>query len=137
MAIPNSLIPSDEKKPIDKKKLAFAITITSMLVLPLFIGIISGLTSLLKSPLEDEKIFVIGLLSAFKCQLDNGNISPEKGQKILKEIASKHDLNINIFADNDLNRVASFYSKTLDKTCSSTVRDEKKEISRIYQSRIN
>ncbi len=55
---------------------------------------------------------------------------------ILDEIASKHGLNRKIFENSDLNRVASFYSKTLDETCSSTVRDEKKAISKIYNSKI-
>lgn len=137
MTIPNSLIPSEEQKPINKKRLAFAITITSMLVLPLIIGIVSGLTSFFKPPLEDEKIFVVGLLSAYKCQLENGKISTARGQKILEEISSKHNLQSNIFADNDLREVASIYSKTLDQSCSSTVRNEKKAISKIYHSKTN
>ena len=136
MAIPNSLIPSDEKKPINKKRLIFAISVTTIFAIPLMVGIFSGLISMLKSPPEDEKIFAIGLLSAFKCQLDKGNTSPEKGQTILKEIASKHGFDNKIFENSDLTKAANFYSKTLDETCSSTVRDEKKAIIKIYHSKI-
>lgn len=136
MAIPNRLIPSDEKKPINKKRLIFAISVTTILAIPLIAGIFSGLISMFKSPPADEKIFAIGLLSAFKCQLGKGNISPEEGQTILKEIALKHGLDSKIFENSDLKRAAKFYSKTLDETCSSTVHDEKKAIVKIYHSRI-
>ena len=136
MAIPNRLIPSDEKKPINKKRLIFAISVTTILAIPLMAGIFSGLMSMLKSPPADEKIFAIGLLSAFKCQLGKGNTSPEEGQTILKEIAFKHGLDSKIFENSDLKRVANFYSKTLDETCSSTVRDERKAIVKIYHSKI-
>ncbi|OUT95625.1 MAG: hypothetical protein CBB92_11365 [Flammeovirgaceae bacterium TMED32] len=136
MTIPTSLIPEDEKKPINKKRLAVAITVISMLVLPLAIGIVSGLTSLLKAPVEDDKIFAIGVLSAFKCQLDNGYISSAKGQAILEEIASKNNIDRKVFEDSDLRKVAILYSKTLDKGCFSTVRNEKEAINKIYRSKI-
>ena len=136
MAIPNSLIPSDKKKSINKKRLIFAISVTTILAIPLVAGIFSGFISMFKSPPEEEKIFAIGVLSAFKCQLDKGNISSEKGQTILKEIASKNGLDSKIFENSDLKRAANFYSKTLDKTCSRTVRDEKQAIIQIYHSKI-
>lgn len=134
MVIPTSLIPTDEKKSVDKKKIAFAVVSGSMFMLPLALGLTSGLSSMFAPPLSEEKIFAVGIIAAYKCQLKSGRISPQEGNKIFSNIAINNNLDSAIFSDPEVNTVASEYARTLNSTCSATAISEKKEISRLYHA---
>ena len=133
MAIPISLIPSDEKKEIDIKKLAFAVAVAVVMFVPLLIGLISGLKSLLKPPLTQREVFVAGLLSAYKCQVSRGAVSPSEGKVLLQDIFQKNSLDAALIEDPDLNSIAGSLSSRLDGNCSSDGLDEEDFLNAAYR----
>ena len=133
MAIPISLIPSDEKKEIDKKKLAFAVAVVFVMFVPLLIGLFSGLKSLLKPPLTPREVFVAGLLSAYKCQVSRGAVSPSEGKVLLQDIFQKSSLDAALIEDPDLNSIAGSLSSRLDGNCSSVGLDEEAFLNGAYR----
>ena len=110
MVIPIDLIPSGEKKQIDNRKLAFAVIVALMMFTPLLIGLFSGLKSLLKPPLTPREVFVSGLLSAYKCQVSRGAVSPSEGKALLEDIFKENSLDLALMDDPDLNSIAGSLS---------------------------
>ena len=133
MVIPLSLIPSDEKKEIDKRKLAFAVIVSLVMFVPLLIGLFSGLKSLLKPPLTPREVFVSGLLSAYKCQVSRGAVSPNEGKALLEDIFKENSLDVALINDPDLNSIAGSLSTRLDDQCSSGGMDEEAFLNAAYR----
>jgi len=79
------LIPSDEKKEVNKRKLAFAVLVSIGFFVPLGVGLFEGLRSLMKPPLTPRQVFISGALSAYKCQVFRGRVSPAEGRARLNE----------------------------------------------------
>ena len=137
MVIPSSLIPSDERKPINKKRLFFASVVGSLLVLPVVIGLFSGLAAFLSPPLPQDKVFVVGLLAAFQCQVKQGRMTSERGGEILSQVARKNQLDPSVLQSRLLVNLANLYSQKLNPDCSKNVANEAEEIQRIYRKSLN
>ena len=137
MVIPSSLIPSDERKPINNKRLFFASVVGSLLVLPVVIGLFSGLASFFSPPLPRDKVFVVGLLAAFQCQVKQGRMTPKKGSEILSQVARANQLDPSVLQSRLLVNLANLYSKKLNSDCSKSVANESEEIQRIYKKSLN
>ena len=133
MAIPVGLIPSEEKKEIDKRKLAFALLVSIVLFIPLGVGFFEGLRSLMKSPLTPRQVFVSGALSAYKCQVFRGRVSPAEGRARLEKIFEINSLNSTIIDDPEMNNIAGIFAQMLDVNCSSVGMDEELVLNRIYR----
>jgi len=133
MAIPLSLIPSGEKREIDKRKLTFAVIVSLVLFVPLLVGLFSGLKSLLKPPLTPRQVFVSGLLSAYKCQVARGAVSPSEGRALLEDIFKVNALDAALIDDPDLNKIAGSLSSRLDSKCSSVGMDEEAFLNAAYR----
>ena len=134
MVIPTSLIPSDEKREIDKKKLIFALLTGSFLIVPLLLGLYSGLSQVLKAGLEPEKIYVVGLLSSYKCHTERYGLSKQEGRNTLISLMDKNSLNHTMLSDPSLNKVAEIYAKKLRNKCESAEISEERTINNIYRS---
>ena len=133
MVIPSSLIPSDERKPIKKKRLFFASVVGSLLVLPVVTGLFSGLAAFLSPPLPEDQVFVVGLLAAFQCQVKQGRMTSERGGEILSQVARKNQLDPSVLQSRLLVNLANSYSQRLNPDCSKSVVNEGEEIQRIYK----
>ena len=133
MAIPVGLIPSEEKKEVDKRKLAFAVLISIVFFIPLGVGFFEGLRSLMKSPLTPRQVFVSGALSAYKCQVFRGRVSPAEGKARLEKIFEINSLDPSIVDDPLMNDIAEVFAQMLDVSCSSVGMDEVVALNRIYR----
>ena len=133
MAIPVGLIPSEEKKEIDKRKLAFALLGSIVLFIPLGVGFFEGLRSLMKSPLTPRQVFVSGALSAYKCQVFRGRVSPAEGRARLEKIFEINSLDPSTVDDPLMNDIAGVFAQMLDVSCSSAGMDEVVALNRIYR----
>ena len=133
MAIPVGLIPSEEKKEVDKRKLAFAVLTSIIFFIPLGVGFFEGLRSLMKPPLTPRQIFVSGALSAYKCQVFRGRVSPAEGRARLEKIFEINSLDPSIVDDPLMNDIAGVFAQMLDVSCSSVGMDEVVALNRIYR----
>ena len=133
MAIPVGLIPSEEKKEVDKRKLAFAVLISIVFFFPLGVGFFEGLRSLMKSPLTPRQVFVSGALSAYKCQVFRGRVSPAEGRARLEKLFEINSLDPSIVDDPLMNDIAGVFAQMLDVSCSSSGMDEVVALNRIYR----
>ena len=133
MAIPVGLIPSEEKKEVDKRKLAFAVLISIVFFVPLGVGFFEGLRSLMKSPLTPRQVFVSGALSAYKCQVFRGRVSPAEGRARLEKIFEINSLDLSIVDDPLMNDIAGVFAQMLDVNCSSVGMDEVVTLNRIHR----
>ena len=133
MAIPVGLIPSEEKKEVDKRKLAFAVLTSIIFFIPLGVGLFEGLRSLMKPPLTPRQVFVSGALSAYKCQVFRGRISSAEGRARLKRIFEINSLDPSIVDDPVLNDIAGVFAQMLDVNCSSVGMDEVVTLNRIHR----
>ena len=133
MAIPVGLIPSEEKKEIDKRKLAFALLVSIVLFIPLGVGFFEGLRSLMKLPLTPRQVFVSGALSAYKCQVFRGRVSPAEGRARLEKIFEINSLDPSVVDDPLMNDIAGVFAQMLDVSCSSAGMDEVVALNRIYR----
>ena len=133
MAIPVGLIPSEEKKEVDKRKLAFAVLIAIVFFIPLGVGFFEGLRSLLKPPLTPRQVFVSGALSAYKCQVFRGRISPAEGRARLEKIFEINSLDPSVVDDPLMNDIAGVFAQMLDVSCSSAGMDEVVALNGIYR----
>jgi hypothetical protein len=133
MAIPVGLIPSEEKKEVDKRKLAFAVLISIVFFIPLGVGFFEGLRSLMKSPLTPRQVFVSGALSAYKCQVFRGRLSPAEGRARLEKIFEINSLDPSIVDDPLMNDIAEVFAEMLDVSCSSVGMDEVVALNKIYR----
>ena len=133
MVIPVGLIPSDEKKKVDKRKLAFAVFVFFVFFIPLGVGLFEGLQSLMKPPLTPRQVFISGALAAYKCQVFRGRVSPDAGRARLEKIVEMNSLDLSIVDDPEMNRVAGAFAQMLDASCSSVGMNEEAVINRIYR----
>ena len=133
MAIPAGLIPSEEKKEIDKRKLAFAVLVSIVFFIPLGVGFFEGLRSLMKPPLTPRQVFVSGALSAYKCQVFRGRISPAEGRARLEKIFEINSLDPSVVDDPLMNDIAGVFAQMLDVNCSSVGMDEAVALNGIYR----
>ena len=133
MAIPVGLIPSEEKKEVDKRKLAFAVLTSIIFFIPLGVGFFEGLRSLMKPPLTPRQVFVSGALSAYKCQVFRGRVSPAEGRARLEKIFEINSLDPSIVDDPLMNDIAGVFAQMLDVSCSSAGMDEVVALNRIYR----
>ena len=133
MAIPVGLIPSEEKKEIDKRKLAFALLVSIVLFIPLGVGLFEGWRSLMKPPLTPRQVFISGALSAYKCQVFRGRVSPAEGRTRLERIFEINSLDSTIVDDPEMNNIAGIFAQMLDVNCSSVGMDEEVVLNRIYR----
>ena len=133
MVIPVGLIPSDEKKEVDKRKLAFAVLVSIVFFTPLGVGLFEGLRSLMKPPLTPRQVFISGALSAYKCQVFRGRVSPAEGRTRLEQIFEINSLDSTIIDDPEMNNIAGIFAQMLDVNCSSVGMDEELVLNRIYR----
>ena len=133
MTIPVGLIPSEEKKEVDKKKLAFAVLVSIVFFIPLGVGFSEGLRSLMKPPLTPRQVFVSGALSAYKCQVFRGRVSPAEGRARLEQIFEINSLDPSVVDDPLMNDIAGVFAQMLDVSCSSAGMDEVVALNRIYR----
>ena len=133
MVIPVGLIPSDEKKEVDKRKLAFAVLVSIVFFIPLGVGLFEGLRSLMKPPLTPRQVFISGALSAYKCQVFRGRVSPAEGRTRLEQIFEINSLDSTIIDDPEMNSIAGIFAQMLDVNCSSVGMDEEVVLNRIYR----
>ena len=133
MVIPVGLIPSDEKKEVDKRKLAFAVLVSIVFFTPLGVGLFEGLRSLMKPPLTPQQVFISGALSAYKCQVFRGRVSPSEGRARLEQIFEINSLDSTIIDDPEMNNIAGIFAQMLDVNCSSVGMDEEVVLNRIYR----
>ena len=133
MVIPVGLIPSDEKKEVDKRKLAFAVLVSIVFFTPLGVGLFEGLRSLMKPPLTPRQVFISGALSAYKCQVFRGRVSPAEGRARLEQIFEINSLDSAIIDDPEMNNIAGIFAQMLDVNCSSVGMDEELVLNRIYR----
>ena len=133
MAIPVSLIPSEEKKEVDKRKLAFAVLTSIIFFIPLGVGFFEGLRSLMKPPLTPRQVFVSGALSAYRCQVFRGRVSPAEGRARLEKIFEINSLDPSIVDDPLMNDIAGVFAQMLDVNCSSVGMDEVVTLNRIHR----
>ena len=133
MVIPSNLIPSDERKPINKKRFFFASVVGGLLALPVFIGLFSGLATFFSPPLPEDQVFVVGLLAAFQCQVKYGRMTPEKGGEILSKVARANQLDPSVLESPLLVNLANLYSQKLNPDCSKSVVSEAEKIQEIYR----
>ena len=133
MVIPVGLIPSDEKKEVNKRKLAFAVLVSIGFFVPLGVGLFEGLRSLMKPPLTPRQVFISGALSAYKCQVFRGRVSPAEGRARLERIFEINSLDPSIVDDPGMNDIAGIFAQMLDVNCSSVGMDEELVLNRIYR----
>ena len=133
MVIPAGLIPSDEKKEVNKRKLAFAVLVSIGFFIPLGVGLFEGLRSLMKPPLTPRQVFISGALSAYKCQVFRGRVSPAEGRARLEQIFEINSLDSTIIDDPEMNNIAGIFAQMLDVNCSSVGMDEELVLNRIYR----
>ena len=133
MAIPVGLIPKEEKKEIDKRKLAFAALVSFVFFIPLGVGLFEGLRSLMKPPLTPHQVFIAGALSAYKCQVFRGRVSPAEGRARLQRLFEINSLDPSIIDDSKMNDIAGVFAQMLDLSCSSVGMDEEVVLNKIYR----
>ena len=133
MAIPVGLIPKEEKKEIDKRKLAFAALVSFVFFIPLGVGLFEGLRSLMKPPLTPHQVFIAGALSAYKCQVFRGRVSPAEGRARLQRLFEINSLDPSIIDDSKMNDIAGVFAQKLDLSCSSVGMDEEVVLNKIYR----
>ena len=133
MAIPVGLIPKEEKREIDKRKLAFAALVSFVFFIPLGVGLFEGLRSLMKPPLTPHQVFIAGALSAYKCQVFRGRVSPAEGRARLERIFEINSLDPSIIDDSKMNDIAGVFAQKLDLSCSSVGMDEEVVLNKIYR----
>ena len=133
MAIPVGLIPKEEKREIDKRKLAFAALVSFVFFIPLGVGLFEGLRSLMKPPLTPHQVFIAGALSAYKCQVFRGRVSPAEGRARLERIFEINSLDPSIIDDSKMNDIAGVFAQKLDLSCSSVGMDEELVLNKIYR----
>ena len=133
MVIPAGLIPSDEKKEVNKRKLAFAVLVSIGFFIPLGVGLFEGLRSLMKPPLTPRQVFISGALSAYKCQVFRGRVSAAEGRARLERIFKINSLDPSIVDDPGMNDIAGVFAQMLDVNCSSVGMDEEVVLNRIYR----
>ena len=133
MAIPNALIPSDEKRSVNKPRLAFAVVVIGLFGLATVGSLISVVLKQFTPALTDEDVVVVGYLAAFQCQKQQGRITDAQGRKILQNLVKGNGMDASILQRPMVVKTADFYAQSLDESCGSGDRDEVKEIRQLSE----
>ena len=133
MAIPNALIPSDEKRSVNKPRLVFAVVVIGLFGLATVGSLISVVLKQFTPALTDEDVVVVGYLAAFQCQKQQGRITDVQGQKILQDLVKGNGMDASILRRPMVVKTADLYAQSLDESCGSGDRDEGKEIRQLSE----
>lgn len=133
MAIPNALIPSDEKRSVNKPRLVFAVVVIGLFGLATVGSLISVVLKQFTPALTDEDVVVVGYLAAFQCQKQQGRITDAQGRKILQDLVKGNGMDASILQRPMVVKTADFYAQSLDESCGSGDRDEVKEIRQLSE----
>ena len=130
--IPESLIPSDERKPVNRKTLVFAGIVALLFAIPFALLPLSGSLGSKKAKLSSNELLWVGFLSAYFCQVNSSRLSPEQGRVILKNLITANSLPRSVVENKILRDVALLNSQTFSNECSPTRPDGDNGISEIY-----
>lgn len=133
MAIPNALIPSDEKRSVNKPRLVFAVVVIGLFGLATVGSLISVVLKQFTPALTDEDVVVVGYLAAFQCQKQQGRITDAQGRKILQDLVKGNGMDASILQRPMVVKTADLYAQSLDESCGSGDRDEGKEIRQLSE----
>ena len=133
MAIPNALIPSDEKRSVNKPRLIFAVVVIGLFGLATVGSLVSVVLKQFTPALTNEEVVVVGYLAAFQCQKQNGRISDVQGRSILQDLMGKNGMDSSLLQRPIVVKTAGLYVKSLDQSCSAGNRDESKEIRQLSE----
>ena len=133
MAIPNALIPSDEKRSVNKPRLIFAVVVVGLFGFATVGSLVSVVLKQFTPALTNEEVVVVGYLAAFQCQKQNGRISDVQGRSILQDLMSKNSMDSSLLQRPIVVKTAGLYIKSLDQSCSAGNRDESKEIRQLSE----
>ena len=133
MAIPNALIPSDEKRSVNKPRLVFAVVVIGLFGLATVGSLVSVVFKQFTPALTDEDVVVVGYLAAFQCQKQKGRISDAQGRKILQDLVKGTGMDASVLQRPMVVETADLYAQRLDASCGSGDRDESKEIRQLSE----
>ena len=133
MAIPNALIPSDEKRSVNKPRLVFAVVVIGLFGLATVGSLVSVVLKQFTPPLTDEDVVVVGYLAAFQCQKQKGRITDAQGRKILQDLVKGNGMDASILQRPMVVETADLYAQRLDPSCGAGDRDETKEIRQLSE----
>ncbi len=133
MAIPNALIPSDEKRSVNKPRLVFAVVVIGLFGLATVGSLIRVVLKQFTPALTDEDVVVVGYLAAFQCQKQQGRITDVQGRKILQDLVKGNGMDASILQRPMVVKTADLYAQSLDESCGSGDRDEGKEIRQLSE----
>ena len=133
MAIPNALIPSDEKRSVNKPRRIFAVVVVGLFGLATVGSLVSVVLKQFTPALTNEEVVVVGYLAAFQCQKQNGRISDVQGRSILQDLMGKNGMDSSLLQRPIVVKTAGLYVKSLDHSCSAGNRDESKEIRQLSE----
>ena len=133
MAIPNALIPSDEKRAVNKPRLIFAVVVIGLFGIATVGSLVSVVFEQFTPALTDEEVVVVGYLAAFQCQKQNGRISDAQGRSILQDLMSKNGMDATVLQRPIVVKTADLYVSNLDQSCGAGDRDESMVIRRLSE----
>ena len=133
MAIPNALIPSDEKRSVNKPRLVFAVVVIGLFGLATVGSLISVVLKQFTPALTDEEVVVVGYLAAFQCQKQKGRITDAQGRKILQDLVKGNGMDARVLQRPMVVKTADLYTQSLDESCGAGNRDEDKEIRQLSE----
>ena len=133
MAIPNALIPSDEKRSVNKPRLVFAVVVIGLFGLATVGSLVSVVLKQFTPPLTDEDVVVVGYLAAFQCQKQKGRITDAQGRKILQDLVKGSGMDASVLQRPMVVETANLYAQRLDPSCGAGDRDETKEIRQLSE----
>ena len=133
MAIPNALIPSDEKRSVNKPRLVFAVVVIGLFGLATVGSLVSVVLKQFTPALTDEDVVVVGYLAAFQCQKQKGRITDAQGRKILQDLVKGSGMDASVLQRPMVVETADLYAQRLDPSCGAGDRDETKEIRQLSE----
>ena len=133
MAIPNALIPSDEKRSVNKPRLVFAVVVIGLFGLATVGSLVSVVLKQFTPALTDEDVVVVGYLAAFQCQKQKGRLTDAQGRKILQDLVKGNGMDASVLQRPMVVKTADLYAQSLDESCGSGDRDEGKEIRQLSE----
>ena len=134
MVIPQALIPTEERRSINKVKLVITISITTLLALGTMGSLVIRVINDSKPAIGDKERLLVGYLSAFTCQKQFGRIKDDKGQAILSSLMKANDIDPVLLRDSLILKTAAIYTQYLDDNCQAVAINEPEEINKIYKS---
>ena len=133
MAIPNALIPSDEKRSVNKPRLVFAVVVIGLFGLATVGSLVSVVLKQFTPALTDEDVVVVGYLAAFQCHKQKGRITDAQGRKILHDLFKGNGMDASVLQRPMVVKTADLYAQSLDESCGAGDRAEGKEIRQLSE----